>query len=363
VDAPSLVSRGGPVLSSPKLQVVTFAGDPLADTIEDFASRLGASSYWREATSEYGVGAMEMLPPIRLTEVPAAHVDDADVRAWLAQHLVDGDPDFGAPDASTIYALFYPATTTITIGTQLTGCVNSGGYHWDTTVSDGTDVPYVVMPRCASLGDLQGLDVLTSPASHELAEAATDPLSRSNPAYFAMDDAHFAFADYYEAEIGDLCVQDRYLTATPDDVGYAVQRLWSNASAAAGHHPCVPAPPVYFNAQPVLPSDVTVAKSDGSTGTTRGVVVPLGRSATIELRLFSDAPTAHPWSITAYDVATVRGPGAELSFSLDQAQGSNGDVVRLTITRTKTAARGFSEAMLWSQLDGQSSFWPFVVGQ
>jgi hypothetical protein len=364
-DVARLVSRGGRVLTTPRLQVVTFAGDPLARDIEAFASRLGASSYWQQATSEYGVGPMQALPPIRLSEAPPAAVDDADFRTWLASKLAGSRPAFGAPDAQTIYAVFYPAGTKVTIGTQLTGCVNSGGYHWDTTVGSGstaTDVAYVVMPRCSLLGNLTGTDVLTSVASHELAEAVTDPLSQTSPAYFAIDDAHFAFGDYYEPEIGDLCVQDRYLVAKPADIGYTVQRLWSNASAAAGHHPCVPQQSTYFVAQPVLVDSATVAGYYG-TATTRVVTVPLNRSKTIDLQLFSDAPMA-AWSVVPYDVATVRGSGgAELTFSLDRSTGTNGDVLHLTITRTKAAARGFSEAMIWSRsADGtESNFVPFIV--
>jgi hypothetical protein len=358
VDAPKLVPRGGPVLAAPQLRVVTFAGDPQADDIETFASRLGASSYWRQATHEYGVGAMTFLPPIRLAESAPAAVDDSDFRVWLASKLDGSDARFGSPDPSTIYAVFYPTGTKITIGTQLTGCVNSGGYHWDATMNDGTDVPYVVMPRCTQLGNVSGLDVLTMVASHELAETATDPLSQSNPAFFAMDDAHFAFGDYYEAEDGDLCVQDKYLTAKPSDVGYTVQRLWSNAAAAAGHHPCVPSSSPYFTAQPVLTQTVNA----GSIAT-RGVSVALHRSKTIDLQLFSDAPTSGAWTVTVYDVASVRGSGAELSFALDRSTGQNGDVLRLTITRNKSAARGFSEAMIWSHnAAGDENFWPFIVG-
>ena len=50
-----------------------------------------------------------------------------------------------------------------------------------------------------------------------------------------------------------------------------------------------------------------------------------------------------------------------VAFTLDRAQGTNGDVVKLTIRRTKAAARGISEAMIWSQLNGESNFWPFIV--
>jgi hypothetical protein len=140
-----------------------------------------------------------------------------------------------------------------------------------------------------------------------------------------------------------------------------VQRTWSNASALAGHHPCVPAPAVYFTAAPVLTDDVTVP-DDGQMTTTRGVDLRVGQSKTIALQLFSDAAKA-PWTVTVYDVATVRGTGgAELSFAMDRTTGQNGDVLHVTITRIKPGPRGFSELMIWSSLAGESNFWPVIAG-
>jgi hypothetical protein len=355
---PQVVSYGGPVMHAPKIVVVTFAGDPQADDIERFVASLGPSSYWSLTTSEYGVGSLRALTPIRLSESAPPAIEDADFRTWLSQKLDGTDPDFGSPDPDTIYAVFYPAGTNVTIGSVLTGCVNSGGYHWDMD-ANGTRVPYAVMPRCTSLGNLRGFDVLTSVASHEIIEAATDPFSQSNPAFRRVNDDDYVWQWFYLTEVGDLCVQDRYLDVTPSDIGFLVQRTWSNVAIRGYHNPCVPFSGVYFNAAPVFADDIAV--TDGRSFTTKGVRVPVGESRTIEIDLFSDAPSA-PWTVSAFDIAALRGAPAELTLSLDRTSGQNGDKLQLTITALSSNPRGFSAFLLQSSSGGVNTFWPGLVG-
>jgi len=356
-DVPQVMTYGGPVLRAPKIVAVTFAGDPQASLIERFVANLGASQYWSATTSEYGVGAMQALAPIRLNEAAPAAVEDAQHRAWLAAKF--GRAPFGTPDPNTIYAVFYPSGTQVTIGSVLTGCVNSGGYHWDMDAG-GTRIPYAVMPRCAALGNLQGFDVLTSVASHEFVEAATDPFSQTKPAYRRVDDDHFVWQWFYLDEVGDLCVQNRYLNVRPSDVGFLVQRTWSNAALRAYHNPCVPFSGIYFNAAPVLSDAITVSDGD-RTLVTKGVRVPVGQSRTIAIDLFSDAP-APDWSVSVFDVAALRGGPAELALSLDRTSGHDGDTLHLTVTALAASPRGFSAFLLQSSYGGTSTFWPGLVG-
>jgi hypothetical protein len=118
-----------------------------------------------------------------------------------------------------------------------------------------------------------------------------------------------------------------------------VQRSWSNAAANAGHDPCVPKPSEpYVAAAPRLLDD---APLEGLTGQvmTKAVNVPLGMSKTIDIVLFSDAPT-DGFSVEATDVASeFDGGAAELAFKWDRMTGKNGDTLHLTITRKRTAAR------------------------
>src|SRR5579872_4754010 len=53
---PQVVDQGGPVLAHPRVVVITFPGEDDVPIVENMASALGASAYWKAATAEYGVG-------------------------------------------------------------------------------------------------------------------------------------------------------------------------------------------------------------------------------------------------------------------------------------------------------------------
>src|SRR5262249_7164578 len=144
---------------------------------------------------------------------------------------------------------------------------------------------------------------------------------------------------------------------TPAGATYMIQRSWSDAAAKAGKNPCVPVPnnDPYFNSIPVL-SKVTLPYY-GSPVQTKGVVIAKGQSATIDVQLYSEAPTAGPWKIKAWDYNDYFGGGnPDLMLSLDKDTGQNGDVVKLTITVLNTNKQlGGEPFILQSDLNGQQN--------
>jgi hypothetical protein len=117
----------------------------------------------------------------------------------------------------------------------------------------------------------------------------------------------------------------------PSGAKYMVQRSWSNAAAKMMQNPCVPhvttAP--YFNSFPSLD---TIMVGDPSFPT-QGVNIPLGQSKTIDIVLYSSAPTKNTWAVNVVDYDYyVRGTAPGLGLSLDKSEGRNGDVLHLTIT-------------------------------
>src|SRR5262245_15128506 len=185
---PQLVSSGGRVIQHPVLVPITFDGDPMRGDIEKFVSKLAGSKYWDTVAAEYKVGAAKAGTPIHVAERPGATVDQSELETWLASKLRGDSPEFGTPNPNAIYAIYYPAGTTIVQGGDKS-CVSFGGFHGEIQAGS-TDVPYVVMPRCASYGILSGLEFITFASSHEFLEAATDPLPGSNPAYYDVDPDH-----------------------------------------------------------------------------------------------------------------------------------------------------------------------------
>jgi hypothetical protein len=339
---PVVMNAGGTVLATPKVVPVFFANDTAAQTdIEAFLTALAPSSYWAAVSMEYGVGALTIAPTVIATETPPT--TDTALQALITSHA-GGTGGWPASDANTIYAVFLPDGVTLTMGGG-TSCKDFGGYHDETSAH----VVYALMPRCTSM-TFPGLQDVTIATSHELLEASTDPHPQSAPAFVSIDDDDAIWSLTPGAELGDMCEFAR--AAYQPLVGtYMVQRMWSNASAAAGHDPCVPVMPTpYVNAATNL-QDITITAA-GQSLTTRGVTVPVGMSKTVEVDLYSDAEAAD-WTVTAVDVASqIRMRPAELQLSLDKTTGHNGDKLQLTITRLKAGSTfGLSELAITSKVN------------
>ncbi|HEY1556755.1 MAG TPA: hypothetical protein VGF94_18090 [Kofleriaceae bacterium] len=356
---PTTMKVDGNVLSAPVVQPIFFSDDDptMQSETEDFLNQVAASSYWPAIATEYGVGALTIQPTIVSTDTPPT--SDTGLATWIGDHF-DGENGWpAAPDPQTIYAIFLPAG--VTISTQFgQSCQAFGGYHDEAMDPSNNSVVYAIMPRCQG-----GIDELSAVTSHELIEAATDPHIETTPAYVVLDDDHYIWGYTPGGELGDMC---EYLeTADQQLVGnYYVQRIWSNASAAAGHDPCVPAPAQpYLGAMPVLSDLVPIASIfDGSTVTTKGVSVPNGMAKTIEVDLFSDQPTGD-YTVKADDVASqLEGSSPELSLTWDKQTGHNGDKLHLTITRLKTGQGGGSEIVVVTKdatMTTVGLWWGFVA--
>lgn len=388
---PQVESQGGPVLAAPKVVPIFFPGFGFRSEVIDYAGKIGQKgAYWKAVSAEYGVGALTSTAAIDIAEDPGATITDDQIQAWLKSRFDGTHPEFGTtPIAGAIYTLFYPPTTTIYLGDApvpmdggapeggggggggsdggprqpraQSSCRSFGGYHQDVRVN-GVSFAYAVIPQCAKFGPLSGIDVVTGTSSHEWVEAATDPYPTTKPAYATVDADHLSWMFALGAgEVGDMCAQYDSSFYKDKDIGYFVQRSWSNAAAAAGKEPCVPAlpnDPPYFNTSPRLKDDV-----DLSFGTTKGVTVPVGKSKTIQLDLFSSAPTSGPWTVA---VGATGGQNATppVTFTLDKTSGKNGDKINVTITSNAAASSrlGGTTFIVTSTLGSEKHYWAGVVG-
>ncbi len=366
-DAPQVVDLGGTVLASPRVQLIAYASDPTLPDVEAFLVELGATPTWSAQTAEYGVGAFTALPTIAIAGTPPVSLDDdtgnvTPLQKKIAQQLSGPNPAWGAADASTIYLLLMPVGTDVLSGGSC--CVDFLGYHGQVAVG-AIEVPYAVVCDCAPLaGDkLTPLEYVTTTVIHELAEAATDPFSDSDPAYAQTDDDHILWTDLTGGEVSDMCDENKDANFVPAGATYMIQRSWSNAAARAGKNPCVPVSTAapYFNSIPVQTS-VTLPNY-GQPVQTKGVKIAVGQSATIDVQLYSEAPTSGPWTIKARDFNEYYGLGnPRLQLSLDKTSGQSGDIVKLTITVLKANKNLGGEAfVLQSELDGQQNLSVGVV--
>lgn len=361
---PVLQVMKGPGSVMPNVRVVPafFPGDPLHAQLVDFLGKLAGSSTWSQMTSEYGVGALTVASPVDIATAPPANLTNDQIAAFLADQLSGSHPEWGATDPATlmttVYVLFYPAATTVSLN-GVTSCnwgsPTIGGYHQFTTGS--VSATYAVIPRCTTpMFGTSVLDYTTYAISHELVEAATDPRLDAW-AYYAADDLPWPLIT--GGEVADLCQDFTSSRYVPAELGYMVQRSFSNASVAAFHDPCVPVPPgagPYFNAVPDRPDAFTISVGT-QTFPTHGLSVPVGQTKTIALRLWSEGPTAGPWTITPYDFS----PEHALDITLDRNTGLNGDTLELTVHTKSATQAGYASVGLVSTLAGRDTAWPLLV--
>jgi hypothetical protein len=351
--APQVRDRGGPVLANPRVVPIFFAGDAAMQAqVEGFLHALAASSYWHATTSEYGIGDLVIEPSIVASDAPFTTTNE--LEDWLRSRFDGTHPEW-TYNASAIYAVYLPDGVQLSNPAGVT-CQAFNSYHLE--VAGNPKIIYAVMARCAG-----GLDQLTVSSSHEFIEASSDPFSFTQGAYQELDAEHEVMLFTPGPELGDMC---QYLPTAAQRIvdNYRVQRTWSNLSAAAGHDPCVPTLSTpYRGAAPITHDDVIVGDGLGFTVMTKGVKVPMGTPQTIDVVLFSDAPT-EAFPVSAVDVAgSVQGQTPELSFSWDRTSGQNGDTLHLTITRLKNGAGGSSEFMIAvGEQDAASAQWWAAAG-
>ncbi len=379
-EAPQVTDDGAPVLASPLFVPVVFAGDTLAPQIETFLSALGPSAYWSTIGAEYGVGPAVSGPLVVESAAAPSDIADPAIQTFLANAIATdprfgalgpatdagaqpGDPD-AAPPASVVYVLFYPTGTTITAGALGTGCVSFGGYHSSFALANGAMVTYAVVPRCASFNGVSGLDFVTVSASHELIEAATDPVPML-PAYRGTDLDHVLWELVLgDGEVADMCAflpDSNVHPAEPALSAFLVQRSWSDHAAAAGDDPCVPATGegAYFNSVPAATSVPFV--EDGQTYQTLGTQIAVGQTATVTLDLVSNGPTDGPWTVQLLDYGAAYDNPTILDLKvLGASSGENGQTVDVQITPLQPGPAGLfgiAPYFIYSTRGGVSTFW------
>ena len=345
---PIVPSLSTSLLHHPAVVTVTFAGDPRRAQRESFAQWIVTSKWLAAAGSEYGIGSGTVAGAVSLPMTPPAMQTFDDIGSMLAKGITDGSipkPATGLGDA--LYLVYCPATTTINArsicGQVATSCTEWEAYHHDAHVM-GLDFAYAVLPDCG-----HSIAINEDAASHELIEAATNPVPSVTPNYQLKVDATdpwFAYFGSCEVEVGDLCETP---SADITESGHTAQRSWSNAAAAANQDPCVPADPKlpYFNTSAIPTAIQHVAP---------------GGSVTYTLHGWSLTPIA-PWSVYA-GVEGSLGSKATLAATatLSSHQMSNGGTSTLTVTVPADAKAGTSASIVLYSKRSLSDYHIWVLG-
>jgi hypothetical protein len=358
---PQIVNMMGPVMTTPKVVPIIYASDGYRQQIPQFLAQLAASPFWAVATKEYGVGALSIAQPIELQATPPAVMDDFDIQALLATNI--GKNGWPAADPNTIFQIFFPQQTKVTYPKVGNSCIDFWSYHYEMPLDGGGKAAYAVEPRCSKLLGMTGFDVISSRASHDIVNAATNPFPLSAPAWALTDDDDLVWSLYPGPGPASMCAWERqnYVRIVGN---FQVNKVWSNISAKASHDPCMPASPdAYFNAAPVFPDTVPLTIGGWGMRQVDGVHIPVGQKKTIDVILFSDAPT-DAFTVQAQDVDLIIDPMGtqKLDFAWDRTSGKNGEKLHLTITALDTGPYGGAEFVIWSSLQNTTHTWWGFVG-
>jgi hypothetical protein len=363
-DMPQILDQGGNVLSAPRVVTVTWQADPNAATFEAFGDAIGASNYWNRTTSEYAIApaVSGASNHVRIQTAPATKMTDTALDTFVADQ-VSAAPGNGWPanDANTIYILYLPETLELTSDGS-NACNVEEGYHDETFTSANDGVVYaVIVEGCHDTEDVVSFS--TETASHELVESSTDPFIQEKLAWTGFDADHYAWETWTEKqdELADACQDndDAYYTDVAP-LPYALQRSWSNASAAAGHNPCVPVPQIPNYSAVALGTTSITLTVNTKTVTTKGFMIPNGQTQTIHVGLYSDAPTSD-WTVSVVEGDGFSTPStAHLTFTQSATTGNNGDTIDVGITTVATKSAGVLATILSTQ-NGINHYVPFLV--
>jgi hypothetical protein len=317
---PTVSYYGGGVLTAPQIITFTFPTTQNVAALQAFGQTITQSSWFATVTADYcipGDGGCITAGPTGLsveltTAANPTYVDlfgqgmitgGTDLEAFVNQQIAAAVAanTIPAPTPNSLYTFYFPEGTTIWIGPVNSGsesCKAFSGYHNGMTYTDGTTpIRYAILPDCGS-GNARDLTNITVAASHEIAEATTDPDPEQTLSWYLdlpmVADAGITTTQYQDDpwtnmlyyEVADNCESIPLDRWTFDDGGTTVQRIWSISAAAAGHNPCIPVPAgeTYYNAS----TDKAI------------YVANVGDTFTVDISAFSDV-SRPAWAIEAVD--------------------------------------------------------------
>jgi hypothetical protein len=232
------------------LVTVVTGGDPAATELFGFSDALVGSSWWSQLASEYGFAATSQSYHVTGPAL-ASSPSFTQIQDYLQQ---SGTSAGHPPNGQTLYVLYLPPGMQLTLG-DADGDGNDSdenGYH-DACCS-GLSYPgdaFAVASGVIQDGALESISSesltqqRTRTASHEIAEALTDPATDPETGYvISVPAGEHTWASVFAlaggGELADLCrIGNRVVL--PGGESYLAQRIWSNTAAAAGGDPCIPA--------------------------------------------------------------------------------------------------------------------------
>jgi FG-GAP-like repeat/FG-GAP repeat len=346
---PVVPYQGGPIIGNPEMITLTYQDEPNTSLIHEYAGWIVDSSWLSTIGGPYGIGLGTNANFVIAQNAPAA-IQDSEIQSLISDLILDGGvpPPLVADGGiipQQIYFVYFPNSTTITASGAGTSCNNFGGYHGETQVGT-VHFAYAVIPTCDPSAFRQ-----ESAVSHELAEASTDPLVNTRPAYSSGQTLNSGLL----GEVGDVCTGYETFYALDGGTFVEAQRIWSNPRAIANSQPCIPAPGgVYANLSP---------KQTGSSGENI-FGIAAGGSLEITVTGWTNAPSV-PFGIVPlpYPKYGLLPVNMYPDVSISSWNLANGEQAVLTVkVPADAASQAFGMVTLLSGFDEQNyGYWPLII--
>lgn len=337
-------------------------GDPSCPALRTFDDFIVKSDWWHKTMTGFKVfdgksGGYRELDDT----VSGRSIDDPEIQQMVIDAVAHGR--LPAPDAQTLYALYFPASTQISLFGS-SSCVEFLGYHSSVFVG-AVDAAYAVMPLCKAANAVATREQLTVTASHEFAEAASDPHPGHDPAYYmTTNDAWQASIGVSNAggENGDVCIFAPNWT----EGAYKVQPIWSNQAAMESRDPCQPSPmgALYYGA--AVRTTLQTVNKHKSNGY---LVLNKGETQDAMIDVFSEKALPHDLKIYAgrdkvgsADPSDMQDIQNGITATFSRREVHNGNSVVMTIAVPAMAVSGNFKFLVRTVLE-PSDFhdWPVIV--
>ena len=354
---PQVPYQGGLTISTPDVWTISFSDDPWADAEVGWAKWVVGSEWLSEVGKDYGIRSGTFMGSVALTQAAPKVSSDADLQNLLSGLFASNA--LPAPtDGNAIYLVYYPYGASLT-GPNGTGTSCSGflGYHSVFTYEQ-TSVIYTVVVDCGQADDWNEPQPAANEigASHELMEAASDPLgvdyiANGDPTVagyiFDLSDPSNPWLGIGD-EIPDLC---EWTSFEDVDAGFWAQRIYSNSEAALSvGSPCVPVPPG--------------EAFEGVSGPVYTLAVSQGLSTTAYFNTWSSGPTAD-WCLEAFPQGGFYLGNGAILYLDGGATVNNGSAVALPIAVPAAPAAGQTGTVWMATEDCATqaiqSIWPLYV--
>eukprot|EP00299_Pterocystis_sp_00344_P000078 c10024_g1_i2.p1 GENE.c10024_g1_i2~~c10024_g1_i2.p1 ORF type:complete len:416 (+),score=80.72 c10024_g1_i2:40-1287(+) len=221
---------GGPIISNPEVSAILWNENTLFQEEMDMLYRHLSEGRYMNFFQEYNVEGQE---PFGVGKYLGSHVCSTcdngnmdisvdEVVAALTQLILDGSVPY--PNKNSYYAISFPPEYHVTVGEDVS-CEVYCAIH-QSFEFQGMDVAFGIIPDLGSSGCENGcgvhsvLENTMYVASHEFAEAITDPVTGVE----GVD----TWRDSNGMELADTCAHQAVFVSEDED-SFVVQKLWSNA--------------------------------------------------------------------------------------------------------------------------------------